>query len=282
MRWNWLALGCATLLLSAGPTGYERSILTWRAEREARLKAENGWLTVSGLFWLKEGVNRVGSNPEFEATLPKTAPANVGTITVATERVHFRPAPGIPLHEQDLVPDTEPQPTVVSLGRINFHIIRRENRYAVRVKDNDSQARREFHGLSWYAVDPSWKIRAKFTKWDKPQKLTFETAAGVKEEDESPGYVSFVRDGKEYRLEPVVEDEELFFVMRDATSGKETYAASRFLYTPLPKDGFVDLDFNKAENPPCVFTDYATCPLPPPQNRLALAVRAGEKMYKAH
>ena len=127
-------------------------------------------------------------------------------------------------------------------------------------------------------------MQAKFIPFDKPRKVMFDTLAGVKEEDESPGYVTFTRGGMEYRLEPVLDDGELWFIMRDGTSGKATYGASRFLYAALPKGGVkqagtVEIDFNKAENPPCVFTDFATCPLPPPQNRLSLAVTAGEQMY---
>jgi uncharacterized protein (DUF1684 family) len=152
------------------------------------------------------------------------------------------------------------------------------------VKDNDSDARKQFTALKWYPVDPAWRVKANFVPWDKPRTITFDTAVGVKEQDESPGYVTFERNGHEYRLEPVLEDGALWFVMRDQTSGKTTYGASRFLYAPLPaggvnKAGTVEIDFNRAENPPCVFTDFATCPLPPPQNRLALPVTAGEMMY---
>jgi uncharacterized protein (DUF1684 family) len=160
-------------------------------------------------------------------------------------------------------------------------VINRDPKMGVRIKDNDSVKRKNFKGLKWYPVDPSWRIRAKFVPWNTPRKLTFDTEVGVKETDESAGYVMFTRDGKQYKLEPVKESDGLWFVMRDQTSGKSTYGASRFLYTPLPKDGYVDLDFNRAENPPCAFTNFATCPLPPPQNRLALAVHAGE-MYTQH
>jgi hypothetical protein len=127
-------------------------------------------------------------------------------------------------------------------------------------------------------------VSAKFTPWDKPHTLSFDTVIpGMKEQDDSPGYVSFTREGKQYRLEPTVDDGELSFVFRDLTAGKTTYAAARFLDIPAPKnlktEGTVVLDFNQAYNPPCVFTAYATCPLPPPQNRLPIAVPAGEKMY---
>jgi uncharacterized protein (DUF1684 family) len=292
LRTNFLAIVAIAGMAAAADkstAAYEREIAEWRAQREAKLKAEDGWLTLVGLDWLKDGENRVGSNPAFEVPLPNSAPEHVGVITVKDGRVHFKPAAGAPVtinnqpaHETDLKPDTEPNYDILAIGRVKFYVIKRENKLGVRVKDNDNAARKHFTGLRWYPVDPSWRIQAKFIPWDKPHALTFDTAAGVKEKDESPGYATFERNGKEYRLEPVVEGKVLFFVLRDQTSGKTTYGASRFLYTDLPKDGKVELDFNRAENPPCVFTDYATCPLPLPQNRLPLAITAGEQMYGNH
>jgi uncharacterized protein (DUF1684 family) len=258
-------------------SGYQREIIQWRADHESKLKADDGWLTVVGLHWLSEGENRVGSDPNFEVPLPASTPKRVGTITLNKGKLHFKPASGIPLKEINLKTDVLPDYDKLTLGSVTFYVIERDNKFAVRVKDNDSDNRKTFKGLRWYAVDPSWKIKAKFTP--SPHTVNFDTAVGVHEQDESPGYVTFTRAGQQYRLEPTKEDDELFFVIRDQTSGKTTYAASRFLYSGLPKDGFVELDFNKAENPPCVFTDYATCPLPPPQNRMKLAVTAGEQMY---
>jgi uncharacterized protein (DUF1684 family) len=274
---------------SAG--SYERSVDEWRKQHDAWLKADDGWLTVVGLNWLKEGQNRVGSTPGFEVSLPQSAPARIGTITVKKTRAHFVPEPGVavtlngqPARAADLTPGSGPKSDVVGVGRIKLLLIKRENKLAVRVKDNDSRAREKFTGSLWYPIDPSWRIQATFIPWEAPHNLTFDTLVGVKEPNKSPGYVSFERDGTEYRLEPVIDDNELRFVIRDETSGKTTYSASRFLYTDMPKGGLrsigpVELDFNRAENPPCVFTDFATCPLPPPQNRLHFAVTAGEQMY---
>jgi uncharacterized protein (DUF1684 family) len=269
----------------AADSAYQREIAQWRAEREAKLKADDGWLTVVGLHWLHEGVNTVGSDPKADAPLPASLPAHIGTITLTKGKVHFKPVggvqlkdTGIRLKEMDLKTDITPDYDRLALGRVKFFVIEREDRFAVRVKDNDSEARKKFTGLRWYPVDPEWKIKATFIP--SPHEVTFDTEVGVKEKDQSPGYVTFTRGGQEYKMEPVTEDDHLWFVFRDQTSGKTTYAASRFLYVPMPKDGFVEIDFNKAENPPCVFTDYATCPLPPPQNRLQLAVTAGEQMYR--
>lgn len=280
-----LAAGPMLIVAAAAQTAYEREIAQWRIEHAAKLKADDGWLTVVGLHWLHEGVNTVGSDPKADAPLPVSLPARVGTITLTKGKVHFKPAgriqikdTGIRLPEMDLKTDITPDYDRLALGHVKFFVIERDNRFAVRVKDNDSEARKKFTGLRWYAVDSSWKIQAKFIA--SRHEVTFDTEVGVKEKDQSPGYVTFTRRGQEYKMEPVKEDDDLWFVFRDLTSGKTTYGASRFLYTPFPKDGFVEMDFNKAENPPCVFTDYATCPLPPPQNRLKLAVTAGEQMYR--
>jgi uncharacterized protein len=261
-------------------TAYEQEIDKWRKAHEAELKADDGWLTVVGLYWLKEGSNRAGQNPNWEVIMPSPMPWTTGIFLLKNDVVHFKPGPNAKLKETDMKPDTEKDYTVMSLGSVRFHVIKRADKFAVRVKDNNSPARKNFKGLKWYPVDPTWKVRAKFVQWDKPRTLTFETEVGVKEEESSPGYVSFRRNDKEYRLQPVKEGDSLFFVMKDQTSGKTTYGASRFLYADPPKNGIVELDFNKAENPPCVFTDYATCPLPPPQNRLALPITAGEMMYQ--
>jgi uncharacterized protein len=267
----------AVAAIAADSGTYQREIAKFRAEREAKLKADDGWLTVVGLHWLHEGVNTVGSDSKSDAPLPESVPSRVGTIALAKGKVHFKPAGGVQLKEMDLKTDVTSEYDRLTLGRVKFFVIEREDRFGVRVKDNDSEARKKFSGLRWYPVDPAWKIKAKFTP--APHDVFFDTEVGVKEKDQSPGYVTFTRGGKEYKMEPVTEDDHLWFVFRDQTSGKTTYAASRFLYVPMPKDGFVEIDFNRAENPPCVFTDYATCPLPTPQNRLQLAVTAGEQMY---
>jgi uncharacterized protein len=262
-----------TLAVPLLAANYTQEVATFRADREKSLISENGWTTVVGLTWLKEGDNRVGFD-----SIP-----DVGTFTLKAGHVQFRPAAGVKLPPQELKEDVNP----LSLGSVKFFLIHRGDRFGIRVKDSEAKARKEFTHLSWYPVDPTWRIVAKFTPWDKPHKLSFDTViAGLKEDDESPGYVTFSKDGHEYRLEPALDEKELSFVFRDQTSGKSTYAASRFLDTDGPVNlkaaGPVILDFNKAYNPPCAFTSYATCPLAPPQNRLSLPVVAGELMYNGH
>jgi uncharacterized protein (DUF1684 family) len=277
-----LKLLTAIALLSAA-TPYEREITQWRTQQETELKADDGWLTVVGLFWLKDGVNRVGADQAGEVPLPKgSAPPRVGTISLRAGQAIFRPAAGVPLtlngkpaQETVLKTDTD----VFAINRLKFFLIKRGGRLGVRLKDNGSAARKEFSGLKWYGIDPSWKVAARFVPWDKPRTVTYDSIIGEKEVFESPGYVTFRRAGREFRLEPVIDENELFFVIRDQTSGKTTYGASRFLYANPAKNGVVTLDFNKAVNPPCAYTPFATCPLPPPQNRMTTAVTAGEKKY---
>jgi uncharacterized protein (DUF1684 family) len=251
----------AAAALAADPN-YVREVEQYRADREATLKQDDGWLTVVGLFRLKPGEN--------EIALPGSGPA---AITFATGRATFHPSGDEPARE------LKPNIDLVTIGSVKFFVIKRGEEYFIRVKDNDSQLRRDFTGLKWFGIDPKWRIEAKFTPYDQPRTILFDSQNGVKQPMQSPGYVTFTRDGNEYRLDPVIEDDELFFIFRDATSNKTTYGAARFLYSSFAKDGTVILDFNKAINPPCAFTAFATCPLPPPQNRLKLAVTAGEKKY---
>ncbi len=262
---------------------YSQEIAAFRTQREQSLRAPDGWASVVGLWWLKQGPNRVGSDPTSEVALPASAPARLGTLTLKAGTVTFQPAAGVNLPAQEMKEDT----TILTAGTVKFFLIKRGDKAGIRVKDSAAPTRTHFTHLSWYPPDPSWRIRARFTPWDKPHKITFDTVVdGLKEDDESPGYVTFTKDGREFRLEPVLDEGELFFVFRDQTSGKTTYGASRFLYADAPRNlkisSPVILDFNKAINPPCVFTAYATCPLAPPQNRLALAVTAGELMYNGH
>ncbi len=250
----------------------------WRADRETRLRAEDGWLTLVGLFWIEEGVSKIGSDPGADVPLPAALPKEVGTVTLHKGEARFEPASGVALKPTLLHDDAKPNYEVLTLGSVRFYLIERGGRYGIRVKDTNSPARVNFAGLDWYAPDESWSVEAKLTP--APHKVTFDTEVGVKQESDSPGYLEFERAGQHYKLDAVTEEGELFLVIRDATSGKTTYAASRFLYAPLPdKDGRTRLDFNRAYNPPCVFTPFATCPLPPPMNRMTVAIEAGEKKY---
>jgi uncharacterized protein (DUF1684 family) len=249
------------LLLAAT---YSQDIAAWRAQREARLRADEGWLTVVGFHWLKPGPNSVGTRDSDDVALPPgAAPERAGTVDVKGREVRFRFADG------------RVSEFPVAVGRLKLLLLERGGRFAIRVKDNESEQRKRFTGCRWFPVSEKWRVTARFVP--APKKLRFSTAVGTVEEMDSPGYVEFEWGGKTHRLEPAREDDQLFFVFADATTAKETYGGGRFLYTGMPRDGRVVLDFNKAENPPCAFTPYATCPRPPQQNRLGIAVTAGER-----
>jgi uncharacterized protein len=277
----------ALLLPVAGQTSYQATIEAWREKREAGLKNDGGWLTVAGLFWLKEGSNNLGTDRSNDIVLPSgSAPAKVGTLEFHNGKTTLRVAEGVtvlskgqPVTTLEMQPDVSENPDIINVGDLTMFVIKRGQRYGIRLKDKNSKQRREFTGLHWYPVKESYLITAKFVPYDKPKEIPITSIIGDVDNMPSPGYVTFKLADQEYRLEPVLEDEKLFFIFKDLTSGKSTYPAGRFLYADMPKDGTVTLDFNKAYNPPCAFTAFATCPLPPPQNRLKVAIEAGELTY---
>lgn len=273
--------------------GYLQEIAAWRAERETRLRSETGWLTLAGLFWLEPGRTRFGSGADCPVRLPASAPAHAGELEFSEGHTRYALAEGVeatfdgrPAPRQgELRSDHEGEPTVLAFGPVTFHVIQRGQRVGVRVKDRESAVRRQFAGLEWYPASEAWRVEARFIPYDSPRTVAVPNILGQVEQMASPGRVVFSLQGRELRLDPVLEEpdaDELFFIFRDATTGHTTYAAGRFLYAPLPKDGRVLLDFNKAYNPPCAFTPWATCPLPPKQNRLDLAIEAGERHRGKH
>jgi uncharacterized protein (DUF1684 family) len=258
---------------------WREDVAHWREKREADLRAPGGWLSVSGLFWLHEGANTVGSDPASVVVLPAGTPRTAGVFRLSSGKASFEPASGPKL---DMKPDDPGPPTIARIGNVMLTVINRGDKFGVRMKDPDAATRREFTGCIWYPIEERWRIRAKWTPYNPPKKIPILNIIGMTSSEDSPGVVEFTLSGKTMRLEPIVDDGELFFLFRDQTSGKTTYPAGRFLYAAMPKDGFADLDFNKAENPPCAFTAYATCPLPPKSNTLAMAVEAGEKRPTKH
>lgn len=276
---------------AATPQSYEASIAQWQKTRAERLTSDSSWLTLAGLYWLKEGDNRIGSGKENDVVFPAKAPQSVGTLTLANGKVTLKPdANGKPLIDGKpvtqpvaLLADTDPQgPTVVSFGSMNFQVIKRNDKFGVRLKDKEAEARTHFKGLEYFPTNPKWRIEATFRPYNPPKKIPITNVLGMTGDEVSPGAIVFTVDGKEYAIDPILEqgEKDYFIIFRDATAGKETYGAARYLYaTPPGPDGKVVLDFNKAYNPPCAFTPYATCPLPPPQNKLPFRIEAGEKKY---
>lgn len=260
----------------------------WRAGRLARLLSPDGWLSLVALEWLREGENTLGSDPSNDVVLPK-GPARAGAIEVRGSRVRLvanigagLSVDGEPAGLLDLADDADGDPTVVEVGTLRFHVIRREGRPAVRVKDSDSPARRSFGTIESYPIDVRWRVEARFEPAPGRTVLAPDVL-GTGQTYSAPGTLAFDIDGAPSRLEAFQESDEddLFIVFGDATNGDTTFEGGRYLYSAPPDDrGVVVVDFNKSYNPPCVFTPFATCVLPLPENRLSLRIEAGEKRYQ--
>ena len=311
MRWTSLlslaALGLAVPALAAPPAApaakpadakpmpttpahFEAETREWHAKRISRLKAEDSWLSLVGLHWLKEGDNRFGSAPDNDVVFPASAPAKVGTFTRKGDSVSLSLAPGVsltldgkPFTGGAVRSDAQGGPDTLALGSMRFFVIRRGERLGIRVKDSEAPTRKNFHGIPTYAPNPAWRLEARFEPATTQTKIAVPNVLGEVEDMVSPGTALFTVNGQEYRLAPVDDGSgQLFFIFGDLTNRDDTYGAGRFVYTDMPRDGKVVLDFNRSYNPPCAFTPFATCPLPPSQNRLKLRVEAGEKRYGDH
>ena len=267
---------------------YRAEIAKYRQERIAELTAPNGWLAVQGLYWLREGANTAGSAPGSDVRLPPRAAARVGVFTLKDGAVTFTAAEGAPVTASGTPVSTftfEPrggERSAITTAGLTLFVIRRTDRIGLRLLDPESKARKTFAGLRYFPLDPAYHVRAKFTPYAAMKTVQVPNVLGQLVPMESPGYAEFTLKGRTYRLEPVYETprhEDLFFIFKDLTSRTDTYEAGRFLHAPLPKDGVVDLDFNRAYNPPCAFTAFATCPLPVKENQIQAAIRAGELRF---
>ncbi|MGH9457456.1 MAG: DUF1684 domain-containing protein [Thermoanaerobaculia bacterium] len=282
----------ATTPRAAVSEEYRQEIASWQENRAKGLTRETGWLTLTGLFWLEEGENSVGSAPDADVRLPEDkALPSVGRLVLREGEVTLVSAPdsgvvvdGQPVTSVAMQPDVSGEPTIAEVGPVQFYVIHRGDRIGVRVRDREHPARTTFAGLDYFPIDPEWRVTARLEPYDPPKQIPIQNIVGIVEPLPSPGALVFEVDGKEYRLDPILEEgsDELFVIFADQTSGKETYPAGRYMYAAVPgPDGTTVLDFNKAYNPPCAFTEFATCPLPPRQNRLDVRIDAGEKVYHA-
>ena len=250
--------------------GFEQENEKWRETRRTRLNSDTGWLTLVGLEWLNEGVNDI--------KLP-TQPPQTKRFTLAKGKVTMD---GSPLRD-----DSDPAgQSVVKLGTLSFGVIKRADngvdKFAIRMRDPNSEAHTNFKGLEYFPADPAYRVEAQFHPYQPPKKLTITNVLGMTSEEVAPGVLEFNLKGQTFKLEPILEQGEtdLFIIFKDATSGKDTYPAARYLYaSPPDANGKTIVDFNRAYNPPCAFTPYATCPLPPAQNKLPIRIEAGEKKY---
>ncbi len=258
-------------------TSYPDTVNQWREAHAKKISAETGWLSYAGLFWLKEGENRVGSDSNCDIVLPKGTPAYAGSFLFHDGQTQFRDPVGM---VREAKSDEAGAPDTMEISGVKIHVVKRGVRYGVRLRDPNSEYRRNFHGLKWYPIDEHYKVTAKFVKYPEPRKVKVTNILGDVDEEPAIGYAVFELLGHKMELEPVVEDDQLFYTFKDLTSGKTTYPAVRFLYSDMPKNGEVVLDFNLAHSPACAFTAYATCPLPPRKNHLPVAIQAGELYSK--
>jgi uncharacterized protein (DUF1684 family) len=265
---------------------YAKTVRDWRVRAEQSLKRDDGWLTLAGRYVLKPGENRFGTAPTNDIVFPKgLGPAGMGSVWVEPGRVRVKLVEGFTMKaddgdftEREMRTDPEKRDWV-RRGRAAFHIIERNGRYVLRLADNENEVRKNFAGRVWYDVDDNYRIPAKYVPYETPKKVAIVNVLDEVSDEPAPGYVEFLLNGRPYRLDAVGDDEGLFFIFKDATAGDTTYGTGRFLYIekkPQPGEKFT-IDLNRAYNPPCAFSEYTTCPLPPKQNILPVRVEAGEK-----
>ena len=279
-------------------TSWQKDTAAWRAEHKAELLKPDGWLSLAGLEWLQPGDNPVGSASDNKIHL-SAGPAHLAVLHLEGETVTLNPPPGgfppdllvagVSAKTQILRAEANKDKVSphLTISTLNMYVIRREARFALRIKDSRSPAITGFRGLKWYPPDPAYRVTAKWIPYSPHKTVTLATLVGTSYDQPVPGAAEFTLAGKTFRLEPVLEDPavaKLFFILRDTTSTRTTYAACRFLYTGFPtngldKPGELVLDFNRLENPPCAYTPYSTCPLPPAGNRLPIPLPVGEQRY---
>jgi uncharacterized protein len=279
----------ATTKPPASTDPYQAEIAKFREDRENTLKGNAGWLTIGGLWFLTQPQTTFGSDPLSDIVFPASAPAKAGTFELRNGRVSVKAAEGVsfmldgkPFTSGEVKPDVPGPADRLSLGEhLQFWVHVSGDRLSIRLRDQNNALRKEFVGLSWFPINPAYRVDATYTPYEKPKMADVPTIMGDIDKATIPGIVSFVLNGQEYKLEPFAEPgaEQFWFVFRDLTSQKETYQAARFLYAPAPVNGKMQLDFNKTVNPPCAYNPYTTCPLPSEQNRLRTRIESGEMRY---
>jgi uncharacterized protein (DUF1684 family) len=273
-----------------GSLEYIAEVEQWHQKRIEKLKDKNGWLTIVGLYWLKEGENTFGSDKSNYIVFPENAPKKIGTITLKDSVITLKvndvvnvTNDGNPVKEIILQNDLTSNPTILDLGSLRWYIIKREDKIGIRLRDTESDLRKEFEGIEKFPVNDDWQLEAKFEVYNPLRTISLPTQLGTVVEQKSPGAAVFIVNDKEYRLDAIDTGKRYWFIFADETNGKETYGAGRYLYMDKPDSlGNMTIDFNYAYNPPCVFTKYATCSFAPKQNHLRLKITAGEKMWEKY
>ncbi len=288
--WFGLAGGVAFAAEAQGASDYTSSLAQFWAEREASLKSPDGWLNLAGLYWLDPGVTRIGSASDNDIVLSNLPAAPyLGAFLQEDGVVSFSAEPGAdifsngePVTELRMVHDEEGEPTVLTHATLSWHVIHRMGRMGVRLRDLNHPAVTAFPGIKSYPADPAWRLEARFEAYAQPRERVLNTVVeGLGWKPTAPGTLEFEVQGEPMSLEAYAAGPGYLLIFADLTTGKSTYPAGRYLYAYAPgPDGITVVDFNRAENPPCAFTDFATCPLPQPRNRLKVAIEAGEQYAK--
>ncbi len=264
---------------------FQREYAIWQQERIERLRSESGWLNLAGLYWLREGENSFGSDSSNYIEFPQKAPAFIGTYILDDGYIRFIPQEDAGVlcgdslaREMEIAADQDGQPTLLQTGSLAWYIIERGGKYGIRLRDYEHPALKAFKGIESFPAKPEWMITAEFEAFAEPREFLVPTVLGTFESYRCPGILRFSIGGTGQVIYPMESGERFFIIFADGTSGLETYGGGRFLYTDIPdKDGRVLIDFNRAYNPPCAFTAFATCPLPPRENLLDVRIEAGEK-----
>ncbi|WP_456405796.1 DUF1684 domain-containing protein [Caldithrix abyssi] len=270
---------------------YRASIDRWHKERVARLTKPEGWLSLAGLYWLKEGENTFGFGRGHDIEFPgENGQAQLGSFLLHEGKVSVILSPQAQVLvdsqfvlQSELKDDLQGRPTRMERGRYLWYVIKRGERFGIRLKDRQNPKIKQFKGIKRFPVDLKWRIKARFVPYDSVRMVMVPTVLGTQAPSRSPGELEFTMDGRTFRLQALADspNEPLFIIFSDETNGRETYGAGRFLETEaVNQKGETIIDFNKAYNPPCAFTEYATCPLPPAQNHLPVRITAGEMIYE--
>lgn len=270
---------------------YQNSIKNWQNERNEGVGDTTSWLSLVGLHWLEAGESTFGADSSNTLIFPASAPDFAGSFTLSDSTVRIQVGEevlvthqGAPIKNMVLFSDMQKETTYLQMGHINFYVIRRPEGMAIRVKDSQNPALLAFDDIPNFPINPTWKVDARLDWYDTPRPIQIPTVLGSERTQYSPAKLVFELDGETFELSPYNSyygDPTWTIIFSDLTNGETTYGGGRFLEIPAPQEGAASmiLDFNKAYNPPCAFSPFATCPLPPPENRLALAIPAGEQMY---
>lgn len=281
-------ISCQTAEKKINPEDYKKSIDVWKQKRLSNLKSENGWLNLVGLYWLKEGQNPFGSNEANNIIFPKNAPDFIGTIILYKGNISVAINPDVEvfindslLKEHDIITDNDPKTTQFKMGTFRWHIIKRGDKYGIRLRDLESPLINQISEIPAFPTDLNWRIKVTFERFEESKEIAIPNVLGETNYEKYYGILKFTIENKEYSLIPTGDgiNEDFFVIFADGTSAEETYGAGRFLSVEKPDDkGITYIDFNKATNPPCAFTAFATCPLPPKENILEVKILAGEKI----